>query len=170
MEVCKPFEFELEEFDAMFWLAWPPNDAVLAIIEFLALTICSSVFVDEKLPTLEAKFCCAVPLAPDALLTTAVLTNMVACNVGVLLEPPLPLPLPWLPLPFPLSEANEKAAAVVAMMAIAVLVSFFMMISLRKMKRSFVKCQRLIFDSLGKFQKDMATVFGFLSLFFFACV
>jgi hypothetical protein len=54
---------------------------------------------------------------------------------------------------------------VVAMMAIAVLVSFFMMISLRKMKRSFVKCQRLIFDSVGKFQKDMATVFGFLSLF-----
>jgi membrane protease YdiL (CAAX protease family) len=81
----------------------------------------------------------------------------------VLLEPPLPLPLPWLPLP--LSEANAKAAAVVAMMAIAVLVSFFMMISLRKMKRSFVKCQRLIFDRVGKFQKDMATVFGFLSLF-----
>jgi hypothetical protein len=55
------------------------------------------------------------------------------------------------------------------MMAIAVLVSFFMMISLRKMKRIFVKCQSLIFDSLGKFQKDMATEFGFVP-FFFACV
>lgn len=37
------------------------------------------------------------------------------------------------------------------------------------MKRSFVKCQSLIFDSLGKFQKDMATEFGFCPFFLCLC-
>jgi hypothetical protein len=37
------------------------------------------------------------------------------------------------------------------------------------MKRSFVKFQSLIFDSLGKYQKDLANVFGFCPFFLCLC-
>jgi len=55
------------------------------MMESFALTNCNSVLFDVKLPTLDAKFCCAVAVGPVALLTTAVFTSMVACSVGVAL-------------------------------------------------------------------------------------
>jgi len=56
--------------------------AVFMTTESLIAANCIFVSLELKLPTLEATFCCAVPLLPKAEFTTAVLTNIVACMVG----------------------------------------------------------------------------------------